>query len=126
MSLAAPEAETGSARGFPAVSRAQPADQRFHQGDIFPLPQPANDRLDFSHLPANYLFSLNPTIHSLGHFLRSVDLNSIKKEKKKRLREKPSLLSATKMDGHGPLIRTDHVKEDIIVGKHREGFQLLS
>lgn len=88
MSLAAPEAETGSARGFPAVSRAQPADQRFHQGDIFPLPQPANDGLDFSHLPANYLFSLNPTIHSLGHFLRSVDLNSIKKEKKKKIKRK--------------------------------------
>lgn len=127
MPLDAPEAGTGSAHGFPAVSRAQPTGQRCHQGDIFPLPQPANDRLDFSPLLTNYLFSLNPTIHSLGHFLRPVDLNSIKKEKKKkRLREKPSLLSATKMDGHGLLIRTDHVKEDIIVGKHRAGFQLLS
>ena len=119
MSLAAPEAGTSSTHGFPAVSRAQPVDQRFHQSDIFPLPQPANDGLNFSHLPANYLLSINPTIHSLGHFLRSADLNSIKNEKKKkRLREKPSLLSATKMDGHGLLIRTDHVKEDIIVGKH--------
>ena len=126
MSLAAPEAGTSSTHGFPAVSRAQPVDQRFHQSDIFPLPQPANDGLNFSHLPANYLLSINPTIHSLGHFLRSADLNSIKNEKKKRLREKPSLLSATKMDGHGLLIRTDPVKEDIIVGKHQAGFQLLS
>lgn len=78
-----PEAATGSAHGFPTVSRAQPASQRFHQGDIFPLPQPANDGLDSSPLLANYLFSLNPTIHSHGHFLRPVDLNSIKKEKKK-------------------------------------------
>ena len=88
MSLAAPEAGTGSTHGFPAVSRAQPVDQRFHQGDIFPLPQPANDGLNFSHLPANYLLSINPTIHSLGHFLRSADLNSIKNEKKKKIKRK--------------------------------------
>lgn len=82
--------------------------------------------LNFSPLPINSLFPLNPTVNSPGDFLRPVDLSSVKKGGKKRLREKPSLLSATKMDGHGLLISTDHVKENIIVGKHRAGFQLLS
>ena len=98
MPLDAPEAGTGSAHGFPAVSRARPAGQRCHQGDLFPLPQPANDRLDFSPLLANYLFSLNPTIHSLGHFLRPMDLNSIKKEEKKKIKRK-ALTSVSHQNG---------------------------
>lgn len=44
--------------------------------------------LEFSPLPVNSLFSLNPTVHSLVHFLRPVDRSSSKNHTQKNIERK--------------------------------------
>ena len=67
-----PSSELGPARGIKGSIRVV--------SSLCPSQQMTG--LEFSPLPVNSLFSLNPTVHSLVHFLRPVDRSSSKKGKK--------------------------------------------